>query len=99
MAARCASIVDQSPREIGAGVVERPRGVVELERLQAERLRQPDAERAGRFRLRGDGGPRAVELLRPTRARERLERVHAETPGVRRERSEWGRTAHVRDPW
>ncbi len=82
----------------GARVVERPRVVGELERPQAEQLRELEAERAGLVGLGGDRRPGAVELLGPARARERLQRVEREAPLVRVERRERRRAADVRDP-
>ena len=85
-------------RDRRAGVVEGPRVVGELERLEAERAREPEAALAGVGRLGGDGGKRAVELLGPARTRERLQRMHREAAGVRLERRERRRTGDVGDP-
>src|SRR5215213_6677047 len=84
--------------ECGPGVVEHALGVVEVERPEPERPREPEAALA---RLRGlgrDGGPGSVELLGPAGARERLQRMNAEAQLVRRERAQRCRSAHVGNP-
>src|SRR5207253_10227734 len=82
----------------GARVVERPGLVRERERLQAEHARELEAERPGLVSLGGDGRPGAVELLRTSRAGERLQRVKREAPLVRVERRERCGAADVGDP-
>ena len=84
--------------DCGARVVERPRLVRELERSQAEHLGDLETERAPLVGLRGDRGPGAVELFRPSRARERLQRVQRKPPRVRIQRGERRRPADVSDP-
>ena len=82
----------------GAGVVEGPALVREVEWLEPE---QPGELKAGRLGLgigAADGGPGAVELLRATLEREGLERVEAEAARVRREGLEAAGPARVRDP-
>ena len=49
--------------------------------------------------LRRHGGEGSVELLRATPLRERLQRMKAEAPRMRVERSERGRAADVSHPW
>ena len=79
-------------------VVQRASRVVELERSQTERLGEPEAHRMRLLRLGRDRGPRAVELLRPARARERLQRVEGEAAHVRLQHPERGRAGDVGDP-
>ena len=85
-------------REDRARVVERPRRVGQLERTQAERLRQPEPGLARRRGLGGHGRPRAVELLGCARRREGLKRVDAEAARVRRERRQGRGAADVGHP-
>src|SRR4029079_3275894 len=75
-------------RDRGARVVEGTLVVGELERAQVEKLGELEAEGTSFLGLGGDSRPGAVELLRPTRACERLERVEREAPLVRVERRE-----------
>ena len=69
-----------------ARVVERTIGVVERERRETELAGEPEADLMRFVRLRGDRGVRPVELLRPSRARERLQRVDPE-PARRADRA------------
>ena len=85
-------------RDRRARVVERPRVVCELERAQAQNLRELEAKCPRLVRLRGDRRPRAVELLGPARKGERLQRVQREAPLVRVERRQRHRAGDVRDP-
>src|SRR3990170_5070201 len=84
--------------EGGACVIRGAPGVLELERSQAERLRQPESDRASLVGLRGYRAPGAVELLGSSGLRERLERVHPEPALVGVERCERSRPADVGDP-
>ena len=85
-------------RERGAGVVGGAVRVVELERSQAERLGEPEADGARLVGLGGDRAPGAVELLWAARLGERLQRMQPEPAHVRVERRERSGSAHVRDP-
>ena len=84
---------DRRPR-----VVERAGGVVERERTQSHCFGEPDTDLASFGRLGCQGGPGAVELLRSTRARERLERMKRETARVRLERRQRRGAGDVRHP-
>jgi pimeloyl-ACP methyl ester carboxylesterase len=85
-------------RDCGAGVIERPCDVGELERLEAERPRELGAHLPRLGRLSRDCSPRAVQLLGASRARERLERVDREAPLVRVERRQRSGARHVCNP-
>src|SRR5438309_814481 len=64
---------DEVARSEGsARVVERPRGVRELERIEAEQPRQLEAQSARLAGLGGDGRVGSVELLWPAPAYDRL---------------------------
>src|SRR5437588_238198 len=82
----------------GARVVEGPSLLGELERLEAEQAGKLEAELPRLGGLGRHRGPGTVELLRAARPRERLQRMEAEAPLVRRERGERRRAADVRDP-
>ena len=86
-------------RDRRAGVVERAPVVGEIEGAQPERLGEP-ARRdvACVVGFAGHGGPRAVDLLGASGARERLQRMHAEAARVRLERRKRRRAADVRHP-
>ena len=83
----------------GACVVERTGIVGELERLQAEGLRQPVPRGPRLFPFRSDSRPGSVELLGSSRTRERLERVHREAASMRIECRQRRGSGDVRDPW
>ena len=65
-------------RDRRARVINRAPVVGEIERAETQPARQRPARGAGVGRFAGDGGPCAVDLLGAARARERLERMHAE---------------------
>ena len=92
---QCDEVVRPEDR---AGVVERARALLQREGSQPERLGEPEARLARVLCPGRDRRPGAVELLRPSRTRERLERVHAEPALVRVERRQRRRAADVRDP-
>jgi len=78
-------------------VVERPRALVEVERFESERPREPVPALARIGALRRDRRVRAVELLGPAADGERLQGMDGESPAVRLECRERRRTADVRD--
>ena len=81
-----------------ARVVERPGVVGELEGLQPEQAGEREASVPRLVRFSRDRREGAVELFRAPRARERLQRVKAEAPGVRIQRRERRAAADVGDP-
>ncbi len=78
-----------------AGVVERPRVVGEPERLQAQEAGKLEAALARLLGFGRDRGEGSVELLRPSRACERLQGVEPEAALVRVERRERRAAADV----
>jgi hypothetical protein len=85
-------------RDRGAGVVEPPRAVGELERAEPQGSGELEAALARVVPLGGDGCERAVELLGPARSRERLQRVQSEPVRVRVECRQRSAAADVGDP-
>ena len=85
-------------RDRRAGVVERPDGVVERKRLEAQRLGEPEPDVASIGALSSHSAPGAVELLGASRARERLERMKREAADMWIQRGQRRRPGDVPDP-